>query len=141
MTAARKKAAVSPEPAAIVTIAEGKLDKLAEEINDRWHALRRADTEERIAVGRMLLVAKQQVEKSGPDWVKVSWEKWCARNIERSMSDINKVMALATAPDPLAALEKERADRRKAMAELKAKRAQAAAIKEDAQLGANDAEG
>jgi hypothetical protein len=133
MIAARKKQA-----ATVVTMPEGTLEGLAEEINERWHAVRRADTEGRIAVGRMLIDAKEQVEKGGPDWIKVSWEKWCARHIERSMSDINKVIALAKSLDPLAALEEERRKRREQMAALKVKRRSvAAAANEDAQLGAS----
>ena len=67
--------------AQVVTIEEGRLEALAAQINDRWHAVRKADTEGRVAVGLMLLAAKEQVENSGPDWVKISWEKWCERNI------------------------------------------------------------
>jgi hypothetical protein len=132
----------SARTAQVVTIEEGRLEALAAPINDRWHAVRKADTEGRVAVGLMLIAAKEQVENSGPDWVKISWEKWCALNIERSMSDINRVMALARSPDPLAALEEERKKRRGQMAAHRAKRQHTAAAvaNKDAQVGADAAE-
>ena len=129
------------QAAQVVTIEAGRLERLAEEINDRWHEVEKADTEGRIAVGRMLIDAKEQVEKGGgSEWIKISWAKWCEHHIERSISDINKVMALAGAPDPLAALEEERKKRRDQMAALKLKKEAAPAItKKDAQLGASGA--
>jgi hypothetical protein len=132
------------EPAEVVPIVQGKLEKFAQEINDQWHDAHRASIPARIEIGKMLLKAKDLIEtrnRAGNAWIKISWTKWCAHNIEKSMSDINKVIALAEHPDPLGALEEERAKRREAMRLLKERTQPAAAKgKDGASTTASDAQ-
>jgi hypothetical protein len=50
-----------------------------------------------------------------------SWRAWCALNVNRSYRDIKQVMSLAHAPDPAAAVEKEREAARTRMTAKRAK--------------------
>jgi len=51
----------------------------------------------------------------------VTWATWVWRNLKRSERDVRKCIALAASPDPVAALEKEKADRRASMARTRDK--------------------
>jgi hypothetical protein len=79
----------------------------------RWTDAMASTDRNRIEAGRLLIEARQRVlngEEQG-----LTWEKWCCRNIPRSQADIRKCMALASADDPQAALEQERAGTRQRM--------------------------
>jgi ribosome modulation factor len=64
---------------------------------------------ERIAAGRLLLIAQQRVQLGETN---LGWEHWCKENVKRSLGDIRKLLALGRADDPEAAQEAERARNR-----------------------------
>jgi hypothetical protein len=97
------------------------LDTVAAEINARFerasHYEKQA-TEHRIAAGLQLIEVRKRVDSGEAG--EVGWEKWCAEHINRSQGDIRKVMRIAGAVDPQAALEQERANAAAGMAEHRA---------------------
>jgi len=64
----------------------------------------------RITAGKKLLEAQERVQRgeAGP----ITWTAWVKTNIDRSMRDVQKCMALARSDDPKRALEHERTARR-----------------------------
>jgi len=58
----------------------------------------------RLEAGKMLVALRQQVERQGEKW----W-KWQEGKFSRSRKDIEKLMRLASAPDPEAAFEEQKA--------------------------------
>ena len=104
-----------PIPGAPATLGERaeQINRLFAEVNNAARALvyRRGE------LGRELLAARSAVEEEhGPG----HWEAWCQENIHRSQGDIRKLMALAAAPDPVAAAAQEREKARVGMAEQRA---------------------
>jgi hypothetical protein len=93
-----------------------ELTRLAAEINDHFGAADVAGDEHRIAAGQKLnaaqaLVVGRQNSRSGA----ALWREWLKANVRRSERDCRKVMALARAPDPTAALRQERGKARDGM--------------------------
>jgi hypothetical protein len=77
-------------------------------------AARRKTACRRFELGSELIRAQAVVRKElGPG----QWEAWCRGNIHRSQGDIQKVMKLALARDPMAAHEAEKAASRNQRAE------------------------
>ena len=115
-------------------VEEGSLrsiSQLARDINrgfkliDEYAA---ATDEWRIATGRLLIEARKHVKAR-------AWQVWCVGDgakvkghIHRSMGDIRKVMALAGAPEPVAAAAAERQGNMAAAAKSRAKRADVSAL-------------
>jgi hypothetical protein len=94
------------------------LDDLGKAIRD---TLDRADTSQRraddlrITAGQMLLVAQQRVHEQ-----KLVWSEWLKTNIpDRSDRDVRRLIALAKAPDPEAAIEEDRRKAREGMRRTK----------------------
>jgi hypothetical protein len=71
----------------------------------------------RLDAGRMLLVLRKRIEGDGGQW----W-KWYHDHFTRSRKDAEKVMRLASATDPEAAAETERAETRTRVAKHRAER-------------------
>ena len=67
----------------------------------------------RLRAGQELIEARKRVPHG-------EWIAWCEKNINRGMRDIQKLMQMAGAPDPEAALDQERARARDGMAALRA---------------------
>lgn len=65
----------------------------------------------RLNAGRMLLELRATIEAGGENW----W-LWQKGRFDRGRKDMEKLMRMASADDPEAALEEERADRRESMA-------------------------
>jgi hypothetical protein len=61
----------------------------------------------RISVGEELIAARELVDAEG-----LGWNAWCKANIKRSRQDIARVMKIAAAEDPEAALEAAHAAKR-----------------------------
>jgi hypothetical protein len=89
------------------------LDQVANAINIK---LRLGDQKEhevhnhRLEAGTMLVSLRERVEAEGLDW----WS-WAKGRFDRSRKDIEKVMRLASADDPVAAAAKERANAKAGM--------------------------
>jgi hypothetical protein len=99
-----------------VSVTTGQpLDELAETINT---CLRKSE-DYRVRAGIHLAEVRARIAAGelGDEW---TWRAWCATNIKRSMRDINRCLALANAPDPEAAVAKERANAREGMAVVRA---------------------
>lgn len=78
------------------------LADLARRVNERWAANDRAEQDGRIALGKLLIDAKQLVPAG-------TWETWYKANVPgRSLGDARKCMAMARSPDPKAAREAEK---------------------------------
>ncbi len=90
-----------------------KLDALAAEIRQCFDSADQAD-HFRIVAGRKLIEARRRVEAGEAG--ATTWSAWVAEHVQRSERDVRKVMSLARAPDPAAALKKERASARAGMA-------------------------
>jgi len=73
----------------------------------------------RLRAGEMLLALRKRIE-AGEAGVNMSWWDWYESKFVRSRRDAEKVMALAQADDPEAALENERAANRERMANKRA---------------------
>jgi len=100
------------------------LDTLAHEIVASFDKARQYASNAddfRLRAGLQLIEARQRVERgeAGPG---VLWTHWCVANINRTERDIQKVMKLAGAGDPHAALERDRAAARISMAATRARR-------------------
>jgi hypothetical protein len=67
----------------------------------------------RLAAGRMLIALRKRIESG--EVGEVGWWNWYESNFTRSRKDAEKVMRLASAEDPEAAVEAERAATRKRM--------------------------
>jgi hypothetical protein len=67
----------------------------------------------RLAAGRMLIALRKRIE--GGEVGEVGWWNWYGSNFTRSRKDAEKVMRLAGADDPEAAVEAERTATRKRM--------------------------
>jgi hypothetical protein len=101
----------------------------AKQINVR---LKKAE-DYRVEAGRMLLKLRPKVEAAG-----VGWEAWCKVNIDRSYRDVQKVMALAKAPDPEAAGEQERERNRIASRESRERKGASDASRPSKPVAANE---
>jgi hypothetical protein len=73
-------------------------------------------SEYRISAGRLLIEARQRVD-AGEAGDTVTWTQWLSDNVDRSERDCRRVMRLAGADDPHAALAKEREANRAQRAE------------------------
>jgi hypothetical protein len=98
-----------------LTTAGQPLDDLAHTINT---CLDKAETY-RVRAGIHLAEARERIA-AGELGDGLTWREWCATNIKRSMRDVNRCLALANAPDPEAAVAKERANAREGMAVVRA---------------------
>lgn len=81
------------------------LDLLAAQINRHFASLEDAGPhydDHRISAGLLLVAARGRIESG-------KWHDWLKANINRSIRDCQRAMALAQAPDP----RKELADQRK----------------------------
>jgi hypothetical protein len=86
---------------------------------DGDHQARRLQ-DARLVVAHLLLELREAVEAEGGDW----WP-WCRDNLaDRGRRDIERLLAIAKAPHPAAALEAERAKARTGMARLRDARAE-----------------
>jgi hypothetical protein len=96
----------------VIQLAQPTLEQLAAKIVDRWLDLDKADDRVlrgRLAIGKLLIDAKAMVKHG-------DWEDWFKANIPaRSLRDARQMMMMAGAPDPDAALDKERARAREGM--------------------------
>jgi hypothetical protein len=125
----------SPEPAvtreAMIALSRGLenalvvpvgLAELAASINRELDALVNAEKKaesQRLRIGRDLIEASKLWRSDRNQ--RGTWGDWCAANIKRSMRDIQRLMAIAGADDPVKALEDERAKTREAVAAHRAK--------------------
>jgi hypothetical protein len=94
------------------------LDTVAAEINARFRKaaeIEQKATDHRIAAGRLLIEARDRVQRGEAG--SIGWEAWCTKNIKRSLGDVRKVMLIAGAKDPAAALTQEREKRTAGMRE------------------------
>jgi Protein of unknown function (DUF3102) len=98
---------------------ERTLEERAQSINDLWWKLngdKLTVYSRRLAIGKELIEARALVPHG-------EWEAWCKANfINRSMRDIRRVMKLAGADDPEAALAEDRTAAREGMAATRANR-------------------
>lgn len=92
-----------------------RLQELATEINSAFSA---ADSS-RLLAGQLLLEARREFDATKAEGD--SWRAWCAGNVKRSYRDVKRVMGLARAPDPVAAVAAERAASRASAAASRAK--------------------
>jgi len=72
----------------------------------------------RLAAAQLLLRLRERIE-AGQEGA-VNWWEWCAVNIERSRKDCERLMRIASAEGPEAALEADNAKARDRMRELRA---------------------
>lgn len=121
------KMAVLPTQAEVIELRERAPDSLesaAIQIN-RYIALSlRADANAesyRRSAGHKLIRVRPRIPEG-------EWEAWCSANIRRSQGDIRKLMKLAGAEDPEAAVEEERSRNREAQQRSRAKRADVSAV-------------
>ena len=77
----------------------------------------------RVQAGKELLEVKALLPHGG-------WLPWCRENIHRSIRDVQKLLKIASAADPGAALETERETRRDGMREARANTAHVGRISE-----------
>jgi hypothetical protein len=85
------------------------LDTLAEDINARLEkaeAYARKHKEHRLAAGLQLIEARKRVEAGEAG--EIGWHDWVRANIKRTLRDVQKIMAVARAPDPEKKLAEER---------------------------------
>ena len=85
------------------------LDTLAEDINARLEkaeSCARKVEEHRLAAGLQLIEARKRVEAGEAG--QIGWHDWVRANIKRTLRDVQKVMAIARAPDPEKKLVEER---------------------------------
>lgn len=68
----------------------------------------------RITAGKKLLEAQRRVQAGEAG--AITWTDWLRANVQRSMRDVQKCMAIARSDDPCQALAEERAARREVMA-------------------------
>jgi hypothetical protein len=103
---------------------EATLEQWAESINDHFDKVERSEgtaSRHRIRAGAELIKVRGLIPHG-------EWEDWCKANIRRSLGDIRKVMKLAGADDPDAAIEKERSDDAERKRLVRANRADVRAI-------------
>ena len=109
----------------------GSLDDAARSINDHFFKISKAKSTadyHRVHAGRELVAVRKRIPHG-------EWEKWCRVNIQRSLGDIRKVIAIVEAPDPEAALDEERGDTCDRMKKHRTKsRARARDLDEDSTL-------
>src|SRR5271169_6514679 len=68
--------------------------------------LARADNQ-RITAGQLLIEARERV--GAGEAGNMEWPAWCSANIDRSYRNVQRLIAVAKADDPQAALEENRA--------------------------------
>ena len=106
------------ESRALVVIDQGpNLAALAKSINHHINRALAADISgerHRVKAGRELIEAREHVPPG--DWI-----AWCKANIKRGQRDIQRLMRIAGAEDPDAALELDRAKAREGMKATRAK--------------------
>lgn len=78
----------------------------------------------RIAAGKALMEASKHVPAG-------EWGRWCKANVKRSERDIRKVMKIAGAGDPQAAVDVEREQNREARAERRGRSSDARKVNND----------
>jgi len=71
----------------------------------------------RITAGKKLLEAQRRVQSGEAGTI--AWTAWVTANINRSMRDVQKCIALAKSAHPEHALDRERAKRREGMARIR----------------------
>jgi hypothetical protein len=86
-------------------------EKIRKHLFDADRLSGRAD-QERLSAGKYLIAIRPRVEVEG-----FGWNEWCEENVRRSRSYIAKLMKLAVAEDPEAAVEQDREDARRRKAE------------------------
>jgi hypothetical protein len=86
---------------------EDRAASIRSHITAALEALETADSH-RIRAGQELIDARRLVEPG-------KWIEWCVTNIGRSRQDIARLIKIASAADPKAALEQERSTRRDGM--------------------------
>ncbi len=115
----------------IAKAALAEMPALAKDINstlDRVRvALGRAD-DLRLTAGQKLLEARTKLNaaRAAAKAANVpcqTWADWVAANFQRDLRDVRKLLAIAAAPDPHAALEDARAKNREEVRRSRAKRA------------------
>ena len=74
--------------------------------------LLRADNQ-RITAGQLLIEARERV--TAGEAGNMGWQTWCLANIDRSYRNVQRLITVAKADDPQAALEKDRATARERM--------------------------
>jgi hypothetical protein len=109
-----------PEPQINVVRSVAELKALVLKAwEDGEHAARKLH-DARLALAHLVLELRNAVESEGGDW----WP-WCQANLaDRGRRDIERLLAIASAPHPAAALEQERAEGRDRMARLRAARSE-----------------
>jgi hypothetical protein len=106
------------------------LTDLAAKINEAF----RSSDSSRVLAGRLLIRAREKIDTNNRFTIRQrqkAWTTWCAENIQRSMADIRKCMALARAENPAGAATTERAKARVGMAAIRAGRANVSASADD----------
>lgn len=78
----------------------------------------------RLKAGQELVIVRKRIPEG-------EWEKWCALNIKRGMRDIRRLIQIAEAVDPVAALEREQARVKDAMARQRADRRHVTPVADD----------
>src|SRR5947207_2723083 len=94
------------------------LDVVVRFINEAFESAAKYETkagDKRISAGLRLVELKQRI-KAGEAGAGVKWTDYVAQHVKRSIRDCQKVMRIAAAPDPEAALAEERAKARDGMA-------------------------
>jgi hypothetical protein len=73
----------------------------------------------RVTAGQLLAEARHRVD-AGEAGAGMGWEAWCKANVERSYRDVQRLLAIATAPDPAAAATTARETTRAQVAKSRA---------------------
>ena len=102
---------IGVEEDTLVSAAAGRdpLDVTAAKIKA---CLVRADNQ-RITAGQLLIEARERV--TAGEAGNIGWQAWCLANIDRSYHNLQRLIAVAKADDPQAALERGRAAARERM--------------------------
>ena len=110
---------------------EISLDQRAASINRHLNSIARAEDRAeslRYSAGRELIEAREHVAPG-------EWLAWCKANIKRSFRDVQRLMKIAGADDPDAALEQDRAKAREGMKTTRAKATNVSRIEDDRASG------
>ena len=99
--------------ALVLTDAPVKLDgdDTLDTIAGKIKACLKRSEDYRVTAGQLLAEARHRVD-AGEAGAGMGWEAWCKANVERSYRDVQRLLAIAAAPEPAVAAETERARRR-----------------------------